>query len=107
VTVAQQVETAQLPETASQQSASDQGLDQTSAREDARNDRIQGAAGVIPTPLRIVLFFLSAVIFVFMLFFADRGERAIVQAMLVCPSTECSHMGEDSSRRRPYVDHAD
>jgi hypothetical protein len=31
-------------------------------------DRIHGAVGVIPTPLWIVLFFISAVIFVFMLF---------------------------------------
>ena len=38
---------------------------------------------MIPTPLWIVLFFLSAVIFVFMLFFADRGERAVVQGMLM------------------------
>ena len=30
-----------------------------------------------------MLFFVSAVIFVFMLFFADRGERAIVQAVLM------------------------
>ena len=49
-------------------------------REEARLDRIHGAVGVIPTPLWIVLFFISAVIFVFMLFFADRGERAVVQA---------------------------
>jgi hypothetical protein len=39
--------------------------------------------GVIPTPLWIVLFFISAVIFVYMLFFADRGERAVTQALLM------------------------
>jgi hypothetical protein len=38
---------------------------------------------VIPTPLWIVLFFTSGVIFVYMLFFADSGERAIVQAVLM------------------------
>ena len=48
-------------------------------REQARNDRLHGADGVIPTPLWIVLFFIAAVIFVFMLFFADSGERAVVQ----------------------------
>ena len=37
-------------------------------------------SGVIPTPLWIVLFFISAVIFVYMLFFADSGERAVTQA---------------------------
>ena len=38
---------------------------------------------MIPTPLWIVLFFISALIFVYMLFFADSGERAVTQAMLM------------------------
>jgi hypothetical protein len=71
------------PQTNTQQSAYDKWLDQTSAREEARQDRIHGAVGVIPTTLWIVLFFIAAVIFVFMLFFADSGERAIVQAVLI------------------------
>ena len=71
------------PQTATEQSAYDKWLDQTSDREEARRDRIHGAVGVIPTTLWIVLFFIAAVIFVFMLFFADRGERAVVQGMLI------------------------
>ncbi len=71
------------PRTAPQQSAYDKWLDQTSAREEARRDRIHGAVGVIPTTLWIVLFFIAAVIFVFTLFFADRGERPVVQGMLI------------------------
>jgi hypothetical protein len=71
------------PATASQQSAYDKWLDQTSTREEARRDRVHGAVGVIPTQLWIVLFFISAVIFVYMLFFADRGERAVTQGMLM------------------------
>ena len=71
------------PQTATEQSAYDRWLDQTSAREEARNDRIHGAIGVIPTPLWIVLFFSAGLIFVFMLFFADSGERAVVQALLI------------------------
>ena len=71
------------PETDTQQSAYDKWLEQTSAREEARSDRIHGAVGVIPAQLWIVLFFIAGVIFVFMLFFADRGERAVVQGMLV------------------------
>jgi Protein of unknown function (DUF4239) len=71
------------PETASQQSAYDKWLEQTSAREEARRDRIHGAAGVIPSPLWIVLFFISGVIFVYMLFFADSGEGAVTQALLM------------------------
>ncbi len=70
------------PATASQQSAYDKWLDQTSTREEARRDRVHGAVGVIPTTLWIVLFFISAVIFAYMLFFADSGESAITQGML-------------------------
>jgi hypothetical protein len=71
------------PRTDTQQSAYDKWLDQTSAREEARQDRIHGAVGVIPTTLWIVLFFIAAVIFAYMLFFADRGERVVVQGMLI------------------------
>ena len=71
------------PRTATEQSAYDTWLDQRPAREPARNDRIHGAVGVIPTPLWVVLFFTSALIFVFMLFFADSGERAVVQGLLM------------------------
>ena len=71
------------PQTASEQSAYDKWLEQTSTREAARQDRVHGAVGVIPTQLWIVLFFIAAVIFVFTLFFADRGERAVVQSLLM------------------------
>ncbi len=71
------------PESASEQSAYDKWLEQTSTREEARLDRVHGAVGVIPTTLWVVLFFIATVIFVFILFFADRGERALVQAVLM------------------------
>ncbi|MFL5945434.1 MAG: hypothetical protein ACJ74D_03175 [Gaiellaceae bacterium] len=71
------------PRTSVQQSAYDKWLDQTSSREEARRDRVHGAAGVIPATLWIVLFFVALVIFAFTLFFADRGERAVVQGMLI------------------------
>ena len=58
-------------------------LDQSSDREAARQDRIHGAVGVIPSPLWVVLFFISIVIFVFMLFFADSGEGAVTQGVLM------------------------
>jgi len=38
---------------------------------------------VIPSPLWFVLFFIAAVIFVYMLFFADSGEGAVTQALLM------------------------
>jgi hypothetical protein len=71
------------PSSASEQSAYDKWLGQTSDREEARLDRIHGAVGVIPTPLWIVLFFISIVIFVYMLFFADSGEGAVTQGVLM------------------------
>jgi hypothetical protein len=71
------------PKTASEQTAYDKWFDQTFDREQARQDRVHGATGVIPTPLWVVLFALSAVIFVYVLFFADSGEGAVTQAMLM------------------------
>lgn len=71
------------PRTAVQESALDSWLGQTAAREEARNDRIHGAVGVIPAPMWIVLIFTSVLIFVYMLFFADSGEAALVQALLM------------------------
>ena len=71
------------PRTASEQAAYSKWLDQRSDREDARADRTHGAEGVIPVPLWIVLFLSAAIIFVFMLFFADSAERAIVQATMM------------------------
>jgi len=71
------------PRSNAEQSAYDQWLDHTAAREEARRDRIHGAVGVIPGPLWFVLILIALIIFVFMLFFADRGERAKAQAMLM------------------------
>jgi Protein of unknown function (DUF4239) len=71
------------PRTPSHQAAYGKWLDQTSDREAARSDRIHGAVGVIPTPLWVVLLFISVVIFVFMLFFADSGEGPITQALMM------------------------
>lgn len=71
------------PSTASEQSAYDLWLSQRQDRETARNDRVHGAVGVIPTPLWVVLFFTSGLIVLYMLFFADSGERATVQALLM------------------------
>ena len=75
------------PKTASEQSAYDKWLDQTSDREEARHDRIHGAAGIIPSSLWVVLLLTAVVIFVFMLFFADSAERVASQAMLIGSAT--------------------
>ena len=71
------------PQTAPEDAAYGKWLDQNSAREEARLARIHGAAGVIPSPLWIVLIALACVIFGFMLLFGDSGERALVQAVLM------------------------
>ena len=71
------------PETPSEEAAYGKWLDETSDRGAARIDRIHGAVGVIPTPLWVVLLLISVVVFVFMLFFADSGEGAITQAVLM------------------------
>lgn len=71
------------PQTPAEQAAYSKWLDQTSEREAARQDRIHGAVGVIPMPLWVILLSISVIIFAYMLFFADQGERAITQAMLM------------------------
>ena len=71
------------PDTPSEEAAFGKWLDETSDRGAARIDRIHGAEGVIPTPLWAVLLLISIVVFVFMLFFADRGEGAVTQAVLM------------------------
>ena len=70
------------PQTASEQSAFDAWLSQTSAREEARRDRLHAAEGIVPLPVWLVLFFSAALIFVYLLFFADSGESAVVQGMM-------------------------
>jgi hypothetical protein len=71
------------PTTGTEQSAYDRWMDQTSQREQARTDRVHGAQGIIPLPLWLALVLIAAVIFVYMLFFADRGEGVATQGMLM------------------------
>jgi hypothetical protein len=71
------------PGTAAEEAAYSKWLDQTSDREQARQDRLHGAEGIIPWPLWLALFAIAATIFVYMLFFADSGEPAVVQALLI------------------------
>jgi len=71
------------PETQAQSAAYAKWLDQTSAREAARLDRISAADGVIPAPLWFMLLISAGVVLGFVFFFADRGEGALVQAVQV------------------------
>jgi hypothetical protein len=71
------------PKTVPEQAAYSKWLDQTSDREEARRDRIHGAANVVPDSLWLVLLLSATVIFLFMLFFADSAEGHFTQAMLI------------------------
>jgi preprotein translocase subunit SecG len=71
------------PRSATEQSAYDRWMDQTLAREQARLTRIHGAEGIIPFPLWIIMFVIAAMLFAYMLFFADSGERAVTQGVLM------------------------
>ena len=75
------------PKAATEQSAYDKWLEQTSEREEARRDRIHGAEGIIPASIWIVLFLTAGVVFAYMLFFADSAELARSQAMLIGSAT--------------------
>lgn len=71
------------PATPTEQAAYAQWLDQSSAREQARAERTLGEDGVIPTPLWFVLLISAGIVLAFVFLFADRGEGAVVQAILV------------------------
>ena len=71
------------PATATEQSAYDRWMDQTADREQARIARIHGAEGIIPLPLWLTLFVISAVVFVYLLFFADPAEGRVTQGVLM------------------------
>jgi amino acid transporter len=71
------------PGSAAEEANYSKWLDQSEAREIARQDRIHGAAGIIPVPLWIVLFFIAAIILVFLLGMADSAERAWVSALFM------------------------
>jgi Protein of unknown function (DUF4239) len=75
------------PTTPSEQAAYSKWLDQTADREEGRRDRLHGAEGIIPSSIWVVLFLVAGVVFCFMLFFADSGEGAGAQAMLMGSAT--------------------
>jgi FtsH-binding integral membrane protein len=71
------------PTTPTEQSAYDRWMAQTVDRQQARNARVHTAEGIIPSPLWVALYLICAVIFAYLLFFADSAERATTQAMLM------------------------
>jgi hypothetical protein len=75
------------PTTPAEQAAYAQWLDQRSEREQARHERELGEEGVIPMPLWFVLGISAAVVWGFVFLFADRGEGAFVQGVMVASVT--------------------
>jgi hypothetical protein len=71
------------PVTNSEQSAFDEWLGLRETLDEARRDRLHSAEGIVPPPIWVVLFFIAGILLVFMLFFADSGEGAVVQAFLM------------------------
>ena len=71
------------PQTATEQSAYDRWMGQSADRQQARSDRVHTPQGIIPSPLWLALYLICAVIFAYLLFFADSAERAVTQAMLM------------------------
>jgi amino acid transporter len=71
------------PRSATEQSAYDRWMEQTAERERGRIARIHGAEGIIPLPLWLVLFLISTVVFIYLLFFADPAEGQVTQGMLM------------------------
>ena len=71
------------PRSSTEQAAYSKWLDQTSDRELARSNRVQGSNGVIPGPLWFILLLSGGLVLVYVFFFADRAEGKIAQALLV------------------------
>lgn len=71
------------PVTSDEQAAYAKWLDQRSEREQARDERALGEDGVIPSPLWFVLIISGGIVWAFVFLFADSGEGAFVQSVLI------------------------
>lgn len=71
------------PTTPDEQAAYAKWLDQRSEREQARDERTLGEEGVIPIPLWFVLIISGGIVWAFVFLFADSGEGAVVQSVLI------------------------
>jgi hypothetical protein len=71
-----------VPRTAAEQAAYSKWLDQTFDREQARIDRVKAGRGIIPGPLWAILFVSAGLVITYGLFFVDRDEGKVPQAMI-------------------------
>ncbi len=72
---------------ADEEAAYSKWLDQRSEREQAREERALGENGVIPAPLWFVLIISGGIVWIFVFLFADSGEGATVQSVLIATVT--------------------
>jgi hypothetical protein len=70
------------PRTVGEQSAYEAWLSLNSRREEERRTRLHGGEGRLPLPVWLVLFVSAGLILLYVLFFADSAERAVVQALM-------------------------
>jgi hypothetical protein len=70
------------PGEASEQIAYEAWLTEADARLEARRDRLHAAEGVVPLAVWLVLFLSASLILVYLLFFADSAEPAVVQGLM-------------------------
>jgi hypothetical protein len=69
--------------TAQGSSAVDHWFERDSVRADARADRLHESGSLVPGPVWVLLFVVCLTVLAFAMLFADRGERAAVQAVEV------------------------
>lgn len=71
------------PTSTDEQAAFEKWLDLRSDRERAREERALGEQGVIPAPLWFVILISGGIVWAFVFLFADKGEGAVMQSMLI------------------------
>lgn len=71
------------PTSTDEQAAFEKWLDLRSDRERARDERLLGEEGVIPPPLWFVILITGGIVWAFAFLFADSGEGAVVQSILI------------------------
>lgn len=71
------------PTSNAEQAAYEKWLDLRSDRERARDERLLGEEGVIPPPLWFVILITGGIVWAFAFLFADSGEGAVVQSILI------------------------
>lgn len=70
------------PVSPAEQAAYSNWLDQTTARQEARLDRVNGEQDIIPAPLWFILLLSGCLVLLYTFFFADSSESKVAQSLL-------------------------